>query len=73
MTLSGTALKSGGTPAYTFASSRELTFYLNETTFEPGEIKIFVPNGQANFVEREVTLVEFGGSYDPLNGVYINL
>lgn len=72
--LSGTALKKESKSGYTFSeSARELTFYVNETTYAPGEIKLFVPDGQVNFVDREVDLVEFGGSYDPLNGVYFNL
>ncbi|MGB0372447.1 MAG: hypothetical protein ACPGN3_14025 [Opitutales bacterium] len=60
-------------PRFSSKYGRELTYSLGAHTYAPGEVKLFAASGSTSFSSREVTLDEFGGSYDPNNGVYLGL
>jgi hypothetical protein len=74
--LSASALfiPNGNNDPYVFGKwGREITYQLQPTEYSPGEVKLFAASSQTSFTQRVVNLEEFGGSYDPQNGIYLGL
>ena len=74
LTHSSSVLSGSVTTPQAFANNtQELIFNIPETSYDPGELKLFVANSKTSFKSREVDLQLFGGNYNPSDGVYLEI